>query len=133
MAEPLTESQIAGCLEQLPGHCLFRGTNLTEGRGTDRPFQQMGAAWLDPPAIVNTMNARRMHGVRFGAITMAVEREAAKFPGQTIPAIRFVVTDREAYRPVRTSLRLIDEIRRQHRKEFAWGKSIDSLTGSDKV
>ncbi len=64
---------------------------------------------------------------------MAVERGAAKFPGQTIPAIRFVVTDREAYRPVRTSLLLIDEIRRHHPKEFAWGKSIDRLTGSDKV
>ena len=79
------------------------------------------------------MNERRLHGVRFEAITMAVERAAAKFPGQTIPAIRFVVTDREAYRPVRTSLLLIDEIRRQHPKEFAWGKSIDRLTGSDKV
>ena len=53
--------------------------------------------------------------------------------GQTIPAIRFVVTDREAYRPVRTTLLLIDEIRRQHLKEFAWGQSIDRLTGSDKA
>ena len=79
------------------------------------------------------MNARRLNGIRFEAITMAVERGAAKFPGQTIPAIRFVVTDREAYRPVRTSLLLIDEIRRHQPKEFAWGKSIDRLTGSDKV
>jgi uncharacterized protein YbbC (DUF1343 family) len=79
------------------------------------------------------MNARRPSGVRFEAITMAVEHGAAKFPGQTIPAIRFVVTDREAYRPVRTALLLIDEIRRHQPKEFAWGKSIDRLTGSDKV
>ncbi|MBA2259790.1 MAG: DUF1343 domain-containing protein [Acidobacteria bacterium] len=120
-------------LNTYPGTVYFEGTNLTEGRGTDRPFEQVGAPWLDAPAIVKTMNERRLPGVRFEAITMAVERAAAKFPGQTIPAIRFAVTDREAYRPVRASLLLIDEIRRQHRKEFAWGKSIDRLTGSDKV
>ena len=43
------------------------------------------------------------------------------------------VTDRQAYRPVRTALLLIDEIRRQHLKEFAWSGTIDRLTGSDKV
>ena len=120
-------------LNNYPGTVYFEGTNLTEGRGTDRPFEQVGAPWLEAPAVVKTMNQRGMSGVRFEAITMAVEREAAKFPGQTIPAIRFVVTDREVYRPVRTSLLLIDEIRRHHPKEFAWGKSIDRLTGSDKV
>ena len=120
-------------LNSYPGTVYFEGTNLTEGRGTDRPFEQVGAPWLDAPAIVNTMNARRLGGVRFEAITMAVERGAAKFPGETIRAIHFVVTDREAYRPVRTSLLLIAEIRRQHPKEFAWGKSIDRLTGSDKA
>jgi uncharacterized protein YbbC (DUF1343 family) len=120
-------------LNHYPGTVYFEGTNLTEGRGTDRPFEQVGAPWLEAAALVNTMNARRLNGIRFEAITMAVDRGAAKFPGQTIPAIRLVVTDREAYRPVRTSLLLIDEIRRQHPKEFAWGKSIDRLTGSDKV
>jgi uncharacterized protein YbbC (DUF1343 family) len=120
-------------LNNYPGTVYFEGTNLTEGRGTDRPFEQVGAPWLDAPAIAKAMNARRLPGVRFEAITMPVEDGAAKFPGQTIPAIRFVVTDREAYRPVRTSLLLIDEIRRRHPKEFAWGKSIDRLTGSDKV
>lgn len=64
---------------------------------------------------------------------MPVAATAAKHPGQTIPAMRFVVTDREAYRPVRTSLLLIDEIRRRHPRDFAWTATIDRLTGSDKV
>jgi uncharacterized protein YbbC (DUF1343 family) len=64
---------------------------------------------------------------------MTIASTAAKFPGQTIPAIRFAVTDRLTYRPVRTSLILIAEIRRQHPKAFAWGNTIDRLTGSDKV
>jgi uncharacterized protein YbbC (DUF1343 family) len=79
------------------------------------------------------MNDKGLPGIRFQAITMAVAPTAAKFAGQTIPAIRFVITDRQVYRPVRTSLLLIDQIRRQHPREFAWSGTIDRLTGSDKV
>jgi len=120
-------------LKSYPGSVYFEGTNLTEGRGTDRPFEQIGAPWLNAPEIARVMNEKRLPGVRFEAITMAVEPTAAKFKGLTIPGIRFAITDHRAYRPVRTSLILIDEIRRQHPREFAWGPSIDRLTGSDKV
>jgi uncharacterized protein YbbC (DUF1343 family) len=120
-------------LTNYPGTVYFEGTTVTEGRGTDRPFEQAGAPWLKAPDVVRVMTEKRLPGVRFEAITMAVAKTAAKFPGQTIPAIRFVVTDRQAYRPVRTALLMIDEIRRQHPKDFAWTKTIDRLTGSDKV
>jgi uncharacterized protein YbbC (DUF1343 family) len=120
-------------LNNYPGTVYFEGTNLTEGRGTDRPFEQVGAPWLDAAAVVKMMEAQQLPGIRFEPVTMTVERGAAKYPGQTIPAIRFVITDREAYRPVRTSLLLIDTIRRHNPKDFAWGPSIDRLTGSDKV
>jgi uncharacterized protein YbbC (DUF1343 family) len=116
-----------------PGTVYFEGTTVTEGRGTDRPFEQVGASWLNAPAVVRVMNAKQLPGIRFEAITTPVAKTAAKFPGQTIPAIRFVITDREAYRTVRTALILIDEIRRQHPKDFAWTGTIDRLTGSDKV
>src|SRR5262245_56196806 len=79
------------------------------------------------------MNDSRFPGISFEVIHMAVEATAPKFPGLTIPAIRFVVTDREAHRPVRTALLLIDEIRRKHPTDFQFGKSIDRLTWSDKV
>jgi uncharacterized protein YbbC (DUF1343 family) len=120
-------------LQNYPGSVYFEGTNLTEGRGTDRPFEQIGAPWLDAPAVARSMNEMKLPGIRFDAITMSVAPTAAKFKGQTIPAIRFAVTDRQAYRPVRTSLLLIDTIRRTHPREFAWTGSIDRLTGSDKV
>jgi uncharacterized protein YbbC (DUF1343 family) len=120
-------------LMSYPGSVYFEGTNLTEGRGTDRPFEQIGAPWLDAPEVARVMNERRLPGVRFEAITMPVAPTAAKHKGQTIPAIRFDVTDRRAYRPVRTSLLLIDEIRRRHLRDFAWTATIDRLTGSDKV
>ena len=120
-------------LNNYPGTVYFEGTNLTEGRGTDRPFEQIGAPWLDAAAAVKAMHELQLLGIRFEATSVDVERGAAKFPGRTIPAIRFIITDREAYRPVRTALLLIDMIRRQHPQDFAWGKSIDRLTGSDKV
>jgi uncharacterized protein YbbC (DUF1343 family) len=120
-------------LTSYPGSVYFEGTNLSEGRGTDRPFEQMGASWLKAAEVVRFMNDEGLPGIRFEATTMAVAASAAKFPGQTIPAIRFVITDRQRYRPVRTALLLIDEIRTQNPKEFAWSKTIDRLTGSDKV
>jgi uncharacterized protein YbbC (DUF1343 family) len=120
-------------LNSYPGSVYFEGTTLTEGRGTDRPFEQIGASWLNAAEVARVMNARGLPGIRFEAITMPVEPTAAKFKGQTIPGIRFVITDRQAYRPVRTALLLIDEIRRQHPNDFAWRPSIDRLTGSDKV
>ena len=120
-------------LTSYPGTVYFEGTNLTEGRGTDRPFEQIGAPWLRAPEIVEAMHAVRLPGVEFEAITMRVAGTAAKFPGQTIPGIRLVITGRQTYRPVRTALLLIDMIKRRQPKEFAWGPSIDRLTGSDEV
>ncbi len=116
-----------------PGAVYFEGTTLSEGRGTDRPFEQIGAPWLKATDVVRVMNECGLPGIRFEAITMSVLPTAAKFPGKTIPAIRFVITDRQAYRPVRTMLLLIDEIRRQHPRDFAWTGTINRLTGSDKV
>jgi len=120
-------------LTSYPGTVYFEGTTLTEGRGTDRPFEQIGAPWLNAPEVARIMNERRLPGIRFEAITMPVAPTAAKYKGLTIPGIRFVITDKRAYRPVRTSLLLIDEIHRLHPTDFAWTRSIDRLTGSDKV
>jgi uncharacterized protein YbbC (DUF1343 family) len=120
-------------LQSYPGSVYFEGTNVAEGRGTDRPFEQVGASWLNAPAVAARMNAMQLPGIRFESTTVVVEPGAPKFAGQTIPAIRFAITDRQAYRPVRTALLLIDEIRRQHPNDFAWRPSIDRLTGSDKV
>jgi uncharacterized protein YbbC (DUF1343 family) len=120
-------------LNNYPGTVYFEGTNLTEGRGTDRPFEQIGAPWLKAEEVARVMNERKLPGIRFEAITMPVATSAAKHPGLTIPAIRFAITDRQAYRPVKTTLLLIEEIRRQHPNDFAWRSSIDRLTGTDKV
>jgi len=120
-------------LNHYPGTVYFEGTSVSEGRGTDRPFEQIGAAWLDAPALARTVNAMGLPGVRVEPITMPVEPAGRKFPGQTIPALRLVVTDRQSYRPVRTALLIIDAARRQHPRDFKWTGTIDRLTGADQA
>lgn len=116
-----------------PGTVFFEGTNLSEGRGTALPFEQTGAPWLDAPAVAASMNALRLPGVRFEAVRFPIERGAAKFPGQTVPGVRLVVTDRERYRPVRAALLLIDAIRGRHPRDFRWSGTMDRLAGTDRV
>jgi uncharacterized protein YbbC (DUF1343 family) len=120
-------------LTHYPGTVYFEGTNLSEGRGTDKPFEQIGAPYLKAADVARVMNDRKLPGIRFEAITMPVATGTPKYPGLTIPAIHLVITDRRAYRPVKTALLLIDEIKRQHPTDFAWRPSIDRLTGSDKA
>lgn len=103
-----------------PGTVFFEATNLSEGRGTERPFEQIGAPWLKNGEVVTQMNAMKLPGVRFEAVELQVASGARKFAGQAIKGVRFVATDREVYRPIGTSLLMIDLIRRLHPSEFQW-------------
>jgi uncharacterized protein YbbC (DUF1343 family) len=116
-----------------PGTVFFEGTNLSEGRGSQNPFEQTGAPWLRAREVVDTMNARRLPGVRFEAVEYAVLPTGRKFAGQTIPGVRYIVTDRATYRPVATTMRLIEVIRRLHPTDFQWRSYMDQLSGSTRI
>ncbi|HET8654461.1 MAG TPA: DUF1343 domain-containing protein [Longimicrobiaceae bacterium] len=116
-----------------PGTVFLEGTNLSEGRGTEFPFEQTGAPWLDAGAVAREMNAMRLPGIRFEAVRFSVDSAAAKYPGQTLPGVRFVITDRDVYRPIPTTLRLIDAIRRRHPDHFRWSGTLDRLAGTDRL
>ena len=103
-----------------PGTVFFEAINVSEGRGTDRPFEQIGAPWLNNTELVSRMNAMKLPGIRFEALDIPVAAGARKYAGETIKGVRFVITDRETYRPIRTSLLMIDEIRKLHPAEFQW-------------
>lgn len=117
-----------------PGTVFFEGTNVSEGRGTDRPFRIIGASFLtDAGAIARELNARHMPGVRFDSTSRTME-PGFKFPGQTIPMIEVVVTDRETIRPVEVGVRLLNAIHAHHRAEWQWRTgSIDRLAGTDEL
>ena len=103
-----------------PGTVFFEAMNLSEGRGTDLPFEQTGAPWLDNQQVVARMNALRLPGVRFEARDIPVAATGRQYPGQTIRGVRFIVTDRERYRPIAASLHMIAIIRQLHPTEFQW-------------
>jgi uncharacterized protein YbbC (DUF1343 family) len=123
-----------------PGTVLLEGTNLSEGRGTEMPFEQTGAPWLRPDDVIRDMNARALPGVRYEAVSIPVAADARRFPSSTIPGVRLIVTDRATYRAVRTAMLLIDTIHRLYPNEFAWAgsnqrepgmRTVDRLAGTD--
>ena len=116
-----------------PGTVYIEGTNLSEGRGTDFPFEQVGAPWLNADSVVVLMNGRALPGVRFEAAHYTPRAGTAKYPGVPLNGVRIIVTDRERYRPIMTTLLLIDVVRTLHPNEFAWTRTIDRLAGTDQV
>jgi uncharacterized protein YbbC (DUF1343 family) len=118
-----------------PGTVFFEGTNATEGRGTDKPFQLIGAEWLrDAGAIALEMNTLHLAGVRFDSTSRSIDSTGDyKFGGKTIPMIDIVVTDRNAVRPVDVGVRLLRAIYARHRSEWQWRPSIDRLAGTDEL
>ncbi|GGP49797.1 exo-beta-N-acetylmuramidase NamZ family protein [Streptomyces melanogenes] len=113
------------------GTCMFEGTNLSEGRGTTRPFELLGAEGIDGRWAA-AVNALGLPGVRF--------REAyftptfSKFQGRTVGGVQLHVHDREAYDPVRTGVALLVTAKKAW-SGFAWRPDhwIDKLTGSAAV
>ena len=114
-----------------PGTVFFEATNVSEGRGTERPLRTVGAAWLtDAPAIARALEARRLPGVRFRATRRRVAR-GEKFAGATIPMIDVDVTDRDAVRPADVGAHLLRAIYARHPTRFRWrGVGIEELAGS---
>jgi uncharacterized protein YbbC (DUF1343 family) len=116
------------------GTVFFEGTNVTEGRGTDAPFKQVGAPWLtDAAEIAAALNARNLPGVRFDTVTRVVE-PGYKFGGDTVRMVAVRVTDRDRVRPDAVGLWMLREIRRRHPREFQWRVAqMDRLAGSDRA
>ena len=124
-----------------PGAVLFEGTILSEGRGTTRPFELIGAPWIDGGRLAAAMNARRFPGVHFRPAVF--EPTFQKHARQTCGGCQLHVTDRIAFEPVRVAVELIAELRRQNPSAFAWRQPpyeyehnkwpIDILYGSDRL
>ncbi|WP_030692861.1 exo-beta-N-acetylmuramidase NamZ domain-containing protein [Streptomyces globisporus] len=113
------------------GTCLFEGTNLSEGRGTTRPFELLGAEGVDR-RWAEAANALGLPGVRFREAYFAPT--FSKFQGRTVGGVQLHVHDREAFDPVRTGIGLLVTARGSW-SGFAWRADhwIDRLTGSARV
>jgi uncharacterized protein YbbC (DUF1343 family) len=122
-----------------PGTVLFEGTMLSEARGTTRPFELVGAPWIDAERFAAAMNELRLPGAYFRPAVF--EPTFQKHAKQTCGGCQIHVTDRRAFRPVRTGAALIETFRRLDPSKFAWRQPpyeyehdklpIDILAGSD--
>ena len=92
------------CAVNYIGSCIYEATNLSEGRGTTRPFDWLGAPFVDEKKLLADMNALCLPGVTFRAMTFTPMFN--KHAGQTCHGVELHITDREAYRPFETMLHM---------------------------
>ena len=99
-----------------PGVALLETTNLSVGRGTDTPFEILGAPWLDGPALWRALRERDLRGVAFTPVTFTPA--SSKYAGEVCGGVRIAVTDRDALDPLRIGITLAWALRRVHPEQF---------------
>ncbi len=101
-----------------PGMCLLEATNLSEGRGTTRPFELFGAPWIRAEEFAREMNAQRLPGVYFRAASF--EPTFQKHAGALCHGAQLHVTDRNRFLPFQTGVEIIRHIRKRYGNHFQW-------------
>jgi uncharacterized protein YbbC (DUF1343 family) len=124
-----------------PGAVLLEGTNLSEGRGTTRPFELAGAPFIDPLRLAAELARLRLPGARF--VPMYFKPEFSKHAGRVCGGVLVQVTDRDRFRSFAAYYELIRAVARLHPGRFAWKQPpyefererppIDMICGSDRI
>jgi uncharacterized protein YbbC (DUF1343 family) len=111
-----------------PGTALFEGTNISEGRGSEKPFEYIGAPFIDGAALADRMNEARLPGVIFKAVTFTPT--FSKFQGERCQGVWVIPTDTRTFRPFRTGVALVKAVYDLNPDRFAF---FDQLAGTDAV
>lgn len=124
-----------------PATVHLEGTELSEGRGTTKPFELNGAAYIDAYAWAEALNAFDFPGVKFRHVYF--EPSFSEFAGQTCGGVQLHVTDRETFKPVIVGIAMVktaydmypkDFLWRQNEYEYEFGKNaFDVVSGTDKI
>jgi uncharacterized protein YbbC (DUF1343 family) len=113
-----------------PGVGLLETTNLSVGRGTDTPFEVIGAPWLDGRELARELKRQAPAGAAF--VPVSFQPESSKFAGEICGGVNIIVTDRKTFRPVRTGFEIAVALRRLY--PDAWQSAgYARLLGSRKV
>ena len=117
-----------------PGTCLIEGTNLSEGRGTTKPFEWIGAPWINPEKWADTLNNLELPGAHFRPIHFTPT--FSKYADQECHGVQVHVTDRDQFKPVDVALHLIATAQRDYPGQFEFLKNqgryfFDLLAGTD--
>ena len=101
------------------GFCIFEGVStISEGRGTSKPFELIGAPWLNTPALIDGLKARGLEGVRFAPVYF--RPQASKHNGEVCSGVQILVDDRQSFRPFLTALSMLEIIRDLHPQEIRY-------------
>jgi uncharacterized protein YbbC (DUF1343 family) len=124
-----------------PGMCLLEGTNMSEGRGTTRPFEIFGAPYVHPPALVRHLAGFRLPGVCFRPLYFLPSFQ--KYSGRLCGGAQLHITERKRFKPFRTAVAILKTAYDLYPREFAWKEPpyeyedtllpIDILAGSDRL
>jgi uncharacterized protein YbbC (DUF1343 family) len=122
-------------LYHYPGLCLFEGTNLSVGRGSDAAFEQIGAPWLDTATVLSRLREVAPPGVRFTGVTFTPRTPGdGKYPDTLVAGIRLATTDRATYDPTLTAVMLLATLRAVHPTAFAFRPAqFDRLAGGPEL
>jgi uncharacterized protein YbbC (DUF1343 family) len=114
-----------------PGLCLFEGTALSVGRGSDAPFEQVGAPWLDTTRVLHLIRAAHLPGVRFTGVTFVPRSPGdGRFADTLVAGVRLRVTNRDGYDPTRTAVELLAAVQAAHPDRIGWIPAhFDRLAG----
>ena len=120
------------------GTCMLAGTNVSDGRGTTRPFEMVGAPYIEPFALKEAMDALHLPGIAF-SVTHFIP-VFFKYAGLVCAGVQIHVSDKRAVRPVALGVYLIDAIRRLWPEEFAFREPapggryhIDMESGTNEI
>jgi uncharacterized protein YbbC (DUF1343 family) len=113
-----------------PGVALAEGANLSVGRGTDTPFELLGAPWIDGRELAGYLNARKIQGVRF--VPVDFKPASDDYEGQVCQGVQIVLIDRQALESPELGVEMISALWRLYPQEFKLDKTLE-LVGSHKV
>ncbi len=99
-----------------PGIGAIEYSNISVGRGTDQPFEQVGAPWIDGPRLAAALNARRLPGIRFYPITFTPA--SSKYANEACQGVFMVVTNRAALQPARVGVEIASALFAQYRGQY---------------
>ena len=121
-----------------PGMCLFEGTNVSEGRGTNYPFQYIGAPWIDSSKIIKAIEGKHIPGVVFEPISfipISIPGKSLKpkFENEKCYGIKIILIENKIYKSVDTAVQLLKIIQKLYPEKFQWNDFIYKLWGNGMI
>lgn len=115
-----------------PGQVFLEGTNISEGRGTDQPFELFGAPWIDGYRLAQTLNALQIPGICFEGTSFTPT--FSKYRDECCGGVQIKVMDRKVYNPFETTLFIIKEILETYPRDFKFYEDyFDKIMGNSTV